>query len=915
MRTRCLLTTLALTLSLGLSSSALHAQEKQGNITVSNITFYDTDTRSKIDQDLFLSVLGLSKGKTYSVQYIADRVSKLEELVAYKVSEWNAKDRGELVLNMAKKKKIASIEFTNNKSAKASKLIDAIGFRVVGAYCEDLCPTIINKVRKYYADQGFYNATVDLRTTKNEEGKLNITVDIQEGDPAIISSITLEANGIMSVEQLDSTLGLKKGSRVRYSYIQDRLKRVRQYLFNESCYSASIYKNSLKISGDAKTASVEVGVTTGPRFDIVFRGNTTFSNPQTLKGVLDITETDVVSRDYYPVLVKRLEDFYMSMGFTEPNIKLIEVLGDKKWELKLVFLINEGPRKYFKNVSFNMKRISLTVLNLRSYVENKKSLLFSRGFFVKKEFEETRGVIEDYFAEQGFLRARVLSVNYSEPVKNNINVLYDIDIGSETMIRSISITGNSAFSSNEIMSKLGISEGSGLRMPKFNAKVNSLVEAYRALGYADVAIDKQDAVSYSEDYRVADIKLNIYEGDKYKIGKIFIEGLDRTKERVVTREFRFAEGEKIDLNELQDTENRLAGLGLFGSVSVLLLPNSVKGAGYKDVLVKTEEKKSGAYEFGVGYRTDEGIKVTSGVVYGNLGGWNRRVNIDGSVSRKLDDSFKFVQYEIKTGYYEPYFWNLPLDFRVTVGYSKQDLTDYGRKKFDMSFYFEKTFGYHSFILRNSFERVNVFDAPILADNTAYWKYSIRQTYRLDTRDSVFSPNKGLYFNVFGEWGRSFKSQAIANYVKVVEKAKVYIPILKTWTLVPSLDAGYIKGLRGESILLDERFALGGMDSIRGYREGIINDLTPKIGSQHFYTFSLELRKLLFWRIVGIAFHDIGNVSSEDPKINGPFSSVGGGISLKLPVGSLSLQYGYVYDITKRVPPDKVGRLHFSLGTF
>ena len=185
---------------------------------------------------------------------------------------------------------------------------------------------------------------------------------------------------------------------------------------------------------------------------------------------------------------------------------------------------------------------------------------------------------------------------------------------------------------------------------------------------------------------------------------------------------------------------------------------------------------------------------------------------------------------------------------MTIDYKKQDLTDYGERDFNLSFYFEKTIGYNSFILMNSIQRINVFDAPIPADNNDYWKYSIRQTYKLDTRDSFFSPNGGLYFVTYGEWGRSLTSAVVSNYLKVAEQARLYIRIFKNWTLVPSFNSGYIKGLSGESILLEERFALGGMDSIRGYREGIINDLTPQIGSQYFYTSSVELRRKLFWKL-------------------------------------------------------------------
>lgn len=906
---------LASMLSSGLSSNSFAEEQKPAYNQISNITFYDTEQNTKIDQPLFESIVGVSKGKKYSDVYIADRISKLEEFTNYKVSDWKVTKSGELLVSMAKKNKITSVEFIDNTSISSRKLFAELGFRTEGAYCEDLCSVIEAKVRKYYADQGFYNANVELKKEVLEDGTLRILVKITEGQPARVSSVSVEAEGIIDAKQLEEMLGIKQGDRVRYSYVQERLKDLKKYLYNKSCYASSIYKNSIKIAPDAKSASIEVGVNTGPRFEIIYRGNDFFSNPQTLNKALDITETDIVNKEYYSVLVSKLENFYYSMGFTEPRIDFVEVLGDKKWELKLVFNIKEGPRRFFRDVEYKVQRAPLHTFKLRDYIISKKPILFERGFFVKKEFEDIRQVIDDFFAEQGFLRSRVVSVNFKDISKTIVDVSYDVDAGSETIIKSINVSGNTAFSTQDIISKLALAEGNGLKIQPLAKNINRLLEAYRDLGYADVFIDKENVLSYSYDRRVVDVNIGIYEGDKYKIGKVFIEGLVKTKDRVVTREFEFEEGGKIALGNIQETENKIAGLGLFGSVSVVLLPNSVKGAGYKDILVKVEEKKSGTYEVGFGYRTDEGIKVTSGVIYGNLGGWNRRVSLDASIARKLSNEARFVQYSINSGYYEPYFFNLPLDFRVTVGYAKEDLTDYARKAFDASFYFQKTIGIHYFELRNSFQRINIFDSTVLADNTAYWKYSIRQTYKLDTRDSVFSPNRGLLFSVYGEWGRSFKSQSIANYLKVVEQARLYIPLFKSWTLVPSFNAGYIHGLRGESILLDERFALGGMDSIRGYREGLINDLTPQIGHQYFYTGTMELRRLLFWKFVGVAFTDVGNISSQDPLLNGPFSSVGGGISLKLPIGSLSLQYGYVFKMDKRVPPDKVGRLHFSLGTF
>ena len=348
---------LALMLSSSLSSSPLTTSgSKQGNAPISNISFYDTDLKTNIEQPLFVSILGLSKGKSYSDQYIADRISKLEELVPYKVSEWKLRPKGDLQVNVFKKKKIAQVVFVNNNSIRSSKLFDEIGLKTEDAYCDDLCPVIVNKIMRYYADQGFYNASADLKQEQLKDGRLKITVDITENEPAVISSVSLESEGIMSVQELEKMLNIKQGDKVRYSYVQERLKRLREYLFNSSCYAASIYKNSIKVAKDAKSAAIEIGVKTGPRFDIVFRGNDTFPNQQTLKKVIDITATDVVSRDYYSFLVKKIEDFYYSMGFVEPKVDVIEALSNKPWELKLIFNIKEGPKKYFRNVSYNIQR-------------------------------------------------------------------------------------------------------------------------------------------------------------------------------------------------------------------------------------------------------------------------------------------------------------------------------------------------------------------------------------------------------------------------------------------------------------------------------------------------------------------------------------------------------------------------------
>jgi len=154
-----------------------------------------------------------------------------------------------------------------------------------------------------------------------------------------------------------------------------------------------------------------------------------------------------------------------------------------------------------------------------------------------------------------------------------------------------------------------------------------------------------------------------------------VQGLESTKHKVVTRELMFKEDEPLDVYLVQSSENALSSLSIFRSATVIVLPSSAKGEDYRDIMVKVEEKKAGIYEIAFGYRTDQGIKISTNATYHNLGGWNRRVYAGGAVSRRLDSQFRFIEYEINAGYYEPYLFDIPFDFRVDVDFKKEDFPD------------------------------------------------------------------------------------------------------------------------------------------------------------------------------------------------------------------------------------------------
>ena len=901
---------LVLILSLSLTSSAFSSPLYK----INSVTFNPTSTASVIKEGMINSVSGIVPGHSYDKEQIEAMLKRAESRLGVKIVKWDLSTTGSLTVDFTKKRHIRSLSFEGNSYFSDSDIKEEVGFRAEGAYCEDVCLPIKQKTEKFYNDSGYFEAKVEVKEQAYDKG-VDVTVSVQEGAPCIIDSVNIESDGPISKRILARVLSIKKGAPACSTCVQESIKSLRSYLYNRGYYSSSVYRDSVRFSADMKTASINVGVKTGPKYHIIFRGNSFFKSSGVLRDSLDISDTVVITKDYYSILAKKLEDFYKSFGFADVKVDFAEELGTSPGEIFLVFKIIEGKQKFIGRVNYDFRRKTEEIKGIDSYLRNSKIDFFDKGFFVRKEFEDSKELIEKYLNSIGYLRAKVLSLTFSQGKRDYENVNYQIDLGQPTLVREIVVKGNTYIKTDKLIEKIGVAKGSPVEIEKLRQGLKWIVEQYRENGFVDFYLDKEKLFSYNNDYRFVDVYLLISEGERVKVGEIYINGISRTKERVITREILFLKDETIKDKDIQGTENALAGLGFLGSASVNVLPTSVKGNGYRDVLISIEEKKANSYEIGIGYRTDEGIKVSSGISYGNLGGWGRRIYANGAVSRKIGGNFRFAEYDVLTGYYEPYFLNIPLDFRVVVEARKDDYPDYAQKTLDTAFYFEKRLGSHSLILRNAFERINIFEAVNPLDNASYWKYSIRPTYRFDTRDSIFSPTKGFSFSIYGEWGKSLNTSIITNYAKVVERMRFYLPLFSKFTLMSSVDAGYVKGLGGDPVLLEDRFTLGGFDSIRGYREGIIADLTPNISDQKFYTFSLELRRELFWNFVASVFHDMGGVSSEDSQVHGTYSSVGGGIGIKFPVGSLSLQYGYVYRKDKRIPADKSGRIHFAIGTF
>ena len=182
-----------------------------------------------------------------------------------------------------------------------------------------------------------------------------------------------------------------------------------------------------------------------------------------------------------------------------------------------------------------------------------------------------------------------------EVVPEGVKVTYHVM--ENPVLRSVEITGNRVYSTEQIKSMLNVKTGEILNLRQLNIDLANIETVYRQNGYIlaklkDISIDESGNLSLQ-------FNEGILEG-------YAVKGNDKTKDYVITREMRMKPGEVFNSEKARRSMQRVYNLGFFEDVSVKLLP----GQQDPDNIIMeltVVEKRTGSFGIGAGYSSQDGL--------------------------------------------------------------------------------------------------------------------------------------------------------------------------------------------------------------------------------------------------------------------------------------------------------------------
>ena len=388
------------------------------------------------------------------------------------------------------------------------------------------------------------------------------------------------------------------------------------------------------------------------------------------------------------------------------------------------------------------------------------------------------------------------------------------------------------------------------------------------------------------------INIEITEGI---LADVKIEGLKKTKEKVVRRELTVKSGEIYDNKKIVRDLQRLYNLGFFEEVRRDHLPG--KTPDEIVLVIHLVEQKTGRAGLGAGYSSLNGLVGFVNLSQNNFQGSGKRVY--------LKTEFGGVE-SYEAGYFDPWFRDRPQSFGID-GYNTEYTRNLYANGHEVNEYDERrkggaiTLGKRlsrdvdlSFRFRDEKVRLTPTTAgvalPIGAVNGRM------QTLALildkDTRDNRFRPTRGVHDTFWVETTGGFLKGA-NQYTKYMISMRRYIPLSPNKKTIFAIQGVYADTSIGEGFMpIYDMFSVGGSNSIRGYEEREF--LGTKIAYANF-----EIRHNLAKNFDIVGFYDMGSAwgtSYDRTKIDyDKKAGYGIGIRLQTPLGPVALDYGKAED--------------------
>ena len=617
----------------------------------------------------------------------------------------------------------------------------------------------------------------------------------------------------------------------------------------------------------------------------------------------------------------KIKSEYRKEGYYNAKISYnLETVDEGQARLNVV--VEEGNKLYIETIRI-VGAEQMDEDDLKDQLALGEHGMFSwfTGSGILKEEYLTRdsAALEAYYGNHGFIQAQVgqPKVEYHE---DGITVTFEVVEGPRFKLGTVSYEGD-LLESNEKLNEIietddKAADGEYLDRSLLRKDTQALTEYYSNYGYA---FAEADYVIHADDETlIANVTFQLHKRQKIYIRRVTIEGNTRTRDNVIRRAMNLTDGDLFSGEKLAHSTRRLNNLGYFEQADIQTVPTD--DPGLMDLKIRVKETTTGEISAGAGWSSSSGIYMVTKVAERNLFGKGYYASLEGTFGGD------YTRYMVTV--VNPHVNDSPWLAGGDVYHTKEDYDDYDNTAIGGRLRTGRRVGeYSTWNLSYNIEDYKIDDidsdaSDDIKDEEGAHLYSALYTdIQRSTLDRYMNPSSGMSSSLSFTYAGGFL-MGDDEFLRSVADHSQYWPLWADHVFHAHGQVGWMGKQIGKSddIPTNRKFYLGGMNSVRGYKNRYISPRDEETGDriggtrEAFANFEYLFPILDEMGVQGLFFFDAGQVWGQGESIDFELEkSVGTGIRWYSPMGPLRLEYGYALD-TIREQGGK-GKLEFTIGQF
>ena len=693
-----------------------------------------------------------------------------------------------------------------------------------------------------------------------------------------------------------------------------------------------------------------------------------------LKGVLLVERTVIEEKmtllqydPYDPEKIALNEqiilEHYRSEGYPRVSvnsiIETVEADAENAGErFRVIFEMNEAPRVYLTDIYVSGTKY-YSELEIKRFIMSSEidcvSWANQSGLFREEMINQDLSVITQHYLKKGYIKVFVDKPEVTlihNPDYSRVDVRLNISEGDQYFIGKIEVSGDVLGDQEILKEDLLLEEGEIYNPFLQNRDRSGISEIYHEQGYAFVRVIPETVIN--EETKIVDVNFRVVKGEKAYIGRLEIAGNVETRDHVIRREFEVQEEELFNGKKLLRSQQNINRLGFFQSGVLLERSPRDQENNMLDILARLKETQTGTFQAQLGYSDFSGFSGGVTISKGNLLGTGRTLRFSAQFAEQS------VQQKFDATLIDPRLFDSQVSGSIFSSRSKlEDSTEFERGiitennygfSLGMPLYFrDLRFG----------TQISALDRLFSGSDTDLFKRSVSPSLTYNTVNHPVFPSAGIKTSIrMIQTGTPFGGNIRLREYQLQYQQFWALNTDNTFILMAKGRLGLLQEQGSSPIPSEDRYRLGGIDSVRGHYYYNISGpygsseqrnniayrvITDELGYQQTKTYdsrtvglnSSELQELKSGGIServfnlellfplsqdensfvrGVLFMDAGNVNAEsrqyqlldetEPEFFDLRKSAGFGVRVITPMGVLRFEYGSKLDKRPSETPDR-----------